>query len=128
MTFYLAEINRIKHQHYSNLRQIDTVIGLRHFINNNLDKEVNLELLAHVLFTSRFHLLRLFKKYYGQTPKQYLIEKRIERARLLLKKGMAVTEVCFEVGFESPCSFSTLFKARTGQTPSDYKKEQLSQS
>ena len=128
MTFYQAEINRIKHQHYSNLRQIDTVIGLRHFINNNLDKEVNLELLAHVLFTSRFHLLRLFKKYYGQTPKQYLIEKRIERARLLLKKGMAVTEVCFEVGFESPCSFSTLFKARTGQTPSDYKKEQLSQS
>lgn len=128
MTFYQTEINRIKHQHYSNLRQIDTVIGLKHFINNNLDKDVNLELLAHVLFTSRFHLLRLFKKYYGQTPKQYLIEKRIERARLLLKQGVAVTEVCFEVGFESPCSFSTLFKARTGQTPSDYKKEQLSQS
>ncbi|MER3463164.1 MAG: hypothetical protein C4329_00745 [Chitinophagaceae bacterium] len=41
---------------------------------------------------------------------------------------MVVTEVCFEVGFESPCSFSTLFKTRTGYLPADYKKEQLSQS
>jgi AraC-like DNA-binding protein len=41
---------------------------------------------------------------------------------------MTVTEASFDVGFESPCSFSTLFISRTGRTPSDYKKEQLSQS
>lgn len=128
MTFYQIQLNRIHQTHYSNKRQIETAIGARHFIINNLDKEVNLDLLAHVRFTSRFHLLRLFKRYYGQTPKQYLIEKRIEKARVLLKQGMAVTEVCFEVGFESPSSFSTLFKTRTGRTPADYKKEQLSQS
>ena len=127
MTFYHTEIKRIKQEHFSNQRQIETAIGARHFMVNNLDKEVNLDLLAHSLFTSRFHLLRLFKKYYGQTPKQYLIERRIEKARTLLNQGMAVNAVCFEVGFDSPCSFSTLFKARTGRRPGDYKKEQLSQ-
>jgi len=128
MTFYQREINRIQKVHYSNKGQIETAIGTRHFIINNLDKEVNLDLLAHVRFTSKFHLLRLFKRYYGQTPKQYLIERRIEKAKELLKKGMPVTEVCFDVGFESPCSFSTLFKTRTGRTPAEYKKEQFSQS
>ena len=128
MTFYQKEISRIKKVHYSNKAQIETVIGTRHYINNNLDQEVNLDLLAHVRYTSKFHLLRLFKRYYGQTPKQYLIEKRIEKAKELLKKGVTVTETCFEVGFDSPCSFSTLFKIRTGRTPATYKKEQLSQS
>ena len=128
MTFYQREINRIQKVHYSNKGQIETAIGTRHFIINNLDKEVNLDLLAHVRFTSKFHLLRLFKRYYGQTPKQYLIERRIEKAKELLKKGMPVTEACFDVGFESPCSFSTLFKTRTGRTPAEYKKEQFSQS
>ena len=128
MTFYQREINRIQRAHYSNKGQIETAIGTRHYIINNLDKEVNLDLLAHVRFTSKFHLLRLFKRYYGQTPKQYLIERRIEKAKELLKKGMPVTEVCFDVGFESPCSFSTLFKTRTGRTPAEYKKEQFSQS
>lgn len=128
MTFYQKEISRIQKVHYSNKAQIETVIGTRHYINNNLDQEVNLDLLAHVRYTSKFHLLRLFKRYYGQTPKQYLIEKRIEKAKELLKKGVTVTETCFEVGFDSPCSFSTLFKIRTGRTPATYKKEQLSQS
>ena len=102
MTFYQRGINQIQKVHYSNKGQIETAIGTRHFINTNLDKEVNLELLSHVRFTSKFHLLRLFKRYYGQTPKQYLTEKRIEKAKELLKKGMTVTETCFEVGFESP--------------------------
>ncbi len=128
MTFYQAEIKRIKQVHYSNNGQIETAIGARHFIIDNLDKEVNLDLLAHVRFTSKFHLLRLFKRYYGQTPRQYLIDRRIEKAKDLLKSDLSVTEVCYEVGFESPCSFSSLFKARTGRTPADYKKEQLSQS
>ncbi|MER3463163.1 MAG: hypothetical protein C4329_00740 [Chitinophagaceae bacterium] len=74
-------MNRIRQVHYSNRGQIETAIRARHFIINNLDKEVNLDLLAHVRFTSKFHLLRLFKRYYGQTPKQYLIEKRIEKAK-----------------------------------------------
>ncbi len=122
MTYYLKEVIRIKSICYFNKGQIDTVIGTRNYIKNNFDKELNLDLLSHIRFTSKFHLLRLFKRYYGQTPKQYLIDKRIEQAKQLLLKGTSVTETCFDIGFNSPCSFSTLFKSCIGLTPTEFQK------
>ena len=122
MTHYLKEITRIKNTCYSNQWQIEIVVGTRHYINTNFDKELNLNMLSHIRFTSKFHLLRLFKKYYGQTPKQYLIDKRIEQAKGLLTEGQTVTGTCFDIGFDSPCSFSTLFKSRVGLTPTEFQK------
>lgn len=122
MTYYLKEITRIKNQCYSNSAQLDTVIATRHFIENNFDRELNLNLLSHIRFTSKFHLLRLYKRYYGQTPKQYLIDKRIEKAKHYLTNGATVTETCFDVGFDSPSSFSTLFKSRVGISPAEFQK------
>ena len=122
MTYYLKEITRIKDICYPNKGQIDTVIGTRHYINNHFDKALNLDLLSHIRFTSKFHLLRLFKRYYGQTPKQYLIEKRLQQAKELLRKGASISGTCFDIGFESPSSFSTLFKTRFGLTPKDFQK------
>src|SRR5262245_11088528 len=126
MTFYQTEINRIRKICFSNEEQIQTVIGTRNFIDHNFDQELNLNVLSHLRFTSKFHLLRLFKKYYGLTPKQYLIEKRIEKSKEYLKNGMTVMDACFAVGFESPCSFSTLFRSKTGLAPVKFQKEQLS--
>lgn len=128
MTFYESEINRIRSIVYSNQGQVDAVIGIRNYIDTNYDIDLNLDLLSHIRFISKFHLLRLFKKYYGQTPKQYLTDKRIEKSKEYLKKGMNITDTCFAIGFESPCSFSTLFKSKTGLTPTEFQKEQLSQS
>ena len=122
MTYYLTEITRIKNTCYSNKGQLDTVIGTRHLIENNFDQELNLKLLSHIWFTSKFHLLRLYKRYYGQTPKQFLIDKRIEHAKKLLTKGTTVTDTCFDVGFDSPSSFSTLFKSRVGLSPAEFQK------
>jgi len=122
MTYYQKEITRIKSKCYSNKGQIETVIGIRHYINNNFDKELNLDMLSRIRFTSKFHLLRMFKRYYGQTPKQYLIDKRIEQAKELLTQGKNITETCFNIGFDSPSSFSTLFKTRVGLTPSGFQK------
>ena len=128
MTFYQKEITRIRNSHYSNEGQIDTVIAARSFISSNFDQELNLDLLSRISYVSKFHLLRLYKKYYGQTPQQFLTDKRIEKSKEYLKKGKNITETCFAVGFESPSSFSTLFKNRTGLTPTEFQKEQLSQS
>ena len=122
MTFYQTEITRIRDTCYSNKRQIEAVVGTRHYINTNFDKGLNLGLLSHMCFTSKFHLLRLFKRYYGVTPKQYLTDKRIEIAKELLRKGVNITETCFATGFESPSSFSTLFKYRVGLAPAEFQK------
>ncbi len=128
MTFYETKIKRLKDKRYSNDQQIETVIATRSFIDNNFEKALDLDFLSEEHFTSKYHLLRLFKKYYGLTPRQYLIDKRIEQSKERLKKGMSVTETCFAVGFESLGSFSSLFKTKTGKSPSQYRKEQFSRS
>jgi AraC-like DNA-binding protein len=109
MNFYQTEMNRIRRTLFSNEVQLETVIRIRNFIEDNFEKELNLNLLSRTQHTSKFHLLRLFKKYYGLTPKQYLISKRIAVSKSNLKKGM-------------PFSFITLFKNKTGLTPVEFQK------
>jgi AraC-like DNA-binding protein len=128
MTYYEKEVNRIKSICYSNQGQIDTIIGTRNYIDNNFESNLNLNILSKVRFISKFHLLRLFKRYYGITPAQYLIERRIQKSKEYLGKGTSVTETCFLVGFESPGSFSTLFRNKIGLTPTEFQKKQLSRS
>ena len=123
ITNYFNEVMRIRNICYANQGQLDTVIGTRHYINNHYDKELNLDFLSHIRFTSKFHLLRLFKRYYGLTPKQYLIDKRLEKSKELLASGQSISETCFDIGFESPSSFSTLFKSKFGLTPSEFQKK-----
>ena len=128
MTFYEKELERINALAFSNQGQIETVIGIRNYIDANYHSDLNLNVLSRSRFVSKFHIIRLFKKYYGLTPRQYLIDKRIAKSKEYLKNGSSVTETCFEVGFTSLGSFSTLFKEKTGKSPSAFRKEQLSRS
>ncbi len=128
MTFYEEKLSHTRNACYYNEKQIEGIRETRHFIDTNFEKDLKLDFLSHIRFTSKYHLQRLFKRYYGQTPRQYLIDKRIEKAKEHLKNGMTVTETCFAVGFESLGSFSKLFKSKTGKPPSQFQKEQVSRS
>jgi AraC-like DNA-binding protein len=72
---------------------------------------------------SPYHFLRVYKRAYGETPHEFLTRLRIERAKTLLARGSHnVTEACFEVGFSSLGSFSSLFAGRVGLSPSEYRR------
>jgi AraC-like DNA-binding protein len=74
---------------------------------------------------SRYHFLRLFRDTFETTPHQYLIHRRIEKAKELLRSpGLSVTDVCFEVGFQSLGSFSSLFRRCVGHAPINYRKRE----
>ena len=78
--------------------------------------------LARDALMSPGHFSRSFRAAFGQTPHAYLMTRRIERAKALLRRGdLSVTEVCFEVGFSSLGSFSSRFAEVTGVTPSEYR-------
>lgn len=128
MTFYEKEMHRIREICYSNDKQLETVIATRNYINSNFEKELNLDFLSHIRLTSKYHLLRLYKRYYGITPMQYLIIKRLEKSKECLRNGMSVSDACYSAGFQTLSTFSTLFKGKVGLSPNEYKKEQLSQS
>ena len=128
MTYFLQEVERIKKICYSNQAQIDLAVNTKRYIDKHFDQEINLDLLAHLHITSKYHLIRVFKRYYGTTPRQYLINKRIEMAKKELKTGKSVSDTCYAIGFDSLNSFSNLFKAKTGMSPSVYKRATFDKS
>jgi len=78
--------------------------------------------LARTAFMSTAHFSRRFREAYSETPYSYLMTRRIERAKALLRLGdLSVTEVCFAVGCTSLGSFSTRFTELVGETPSAYR-------
>jgi AraC-like DNA-binding protein len=78
--------------------------------------------LARTALMSTAHFSRRFREAYSETPYSYLMTRRIERAKALLRRGdLSVTEVCFAVGCTSLGSFSTRFTELVGETPSAYR-------
>jgi len=128
MNYFLQEVERIKGIVYANQVQLDLAVNTKQYIDANYGLELNLDLLAHVQLTSKYHLVRVFKKHYGVTPRQYLIHKRIGQAKILLQAGKSVSDTCSEVGFESIYSFSNLFKSKTGHSPSAFKRATFDKS
>ena len=77
---------------------------------------------ARTALMSTAHFARRFRAAYGETPYSYLMTRRIERAKLLLRRGdMSVTDVCMAVGCSSLGSFSARFTQLVGQTPTAYR-------
>jgi transcriptional regulator GlxA family with amidase domain len=78
--------------------------------------------LARAALMSTAHFSRQFRATYGETPYTYLMTRRIERAKALLRRGdMSVSEVCVAVGCSSLGSFSARFTEVVGETPSAYR-------
>jgi AraC-like DNA-binding protein len=78
--------------------------------------------LARTALMSPAHFSRRFRAVYGETPYSYLMTRRIERAKALLRRGdLSVTEVCFTVGWSSLGSFSARFAELVGEAPSSYR-------
>nr|WP_206440187.1 helix-turn-helix transcriptional regulator [Streptomyces scabichelini] len=78
--------------------------------------------LAREACMSAGHFSRSFRAAFGETPYSYLMTRRIERAKALLRRGdLSVTEVCFAVGCTSLGSFSSRFTELVGESPSAYR-------
>ncbi|APE22969.1 MULTISPECIES: helix-turn-helix transcriptional regulator [Streptomyces] len=78
--------------------------------------------LAAVALMSTGHFARSFRAAYGETPYSYLMTRRVERAKALLRRGdLSVTDVCFAVGCTSLGSFSSRFTELVGESPSSYR-------
>ena len=78
--------------------------------------------LARAALMSPAHFSRQFRTAYGETPYAYLMTRRIERAKALLRSGeLSVTDVCLAVGCTSLGSFSARFTQVVGETPTAYR-------
>jgi len=78
--------------------------------------------IARAAHLSPAHFSRAFRSAFGESPHQYLLTRRLERAAHLLRcTDRSVTEICLAVGLSSPGSFTTSFRRVYGTTPSGYR-------
>lgn len=80
--------------------------------------------LARIAHVSQAHFIRTFRATFGETPHRYLQRRRVERAMSLLREtDRSVTDICFEVGFASPGTFSRTFRDIVGRSPRTYRQQ-----
>lgn len=106
-------------------RSMEVVTKLIGYIDAHIADDLSLENLAEYVNFSTFHLSRMFKRYTGTTLNKYIITKRIDKAKLLLKGPMSITNISKEVGFNNYNHFYRTFKNVTGVSPADYKESTI---
>lgn len=117
--------HKFKLQDHPNADLRERLWRARRFIDECYDQPLDLAEISKQACLSRYHFLRLFRETFDTTPRQYLIKRRIDKAKELLRvHSLSVTDVCFEVGFQSVGSFSALFHKTVGDSPVNYRRRQ----
>jgi AraC-like DNA-binding protein len=98
----------------------------REYIRQHLTEDLSLGQVAKAVNTSTFYFCKLFKKVTGINFTDYLSRMRIEKSKnLLLNPNLRVSEIAFEVGFQSLTHFNRVFKKILGQSPTEYRAQVL---
>jgi AraC-like DNA-binding protein len=96
----------------------------REYLGDCANAPVSLGCAARLAYLSKFHYLRMFAMAFGETPLEFVTRVRMERARaLLVSSERSVTEICLDVGYESPATFSNRFRRYAGYAPSEIRRQ-----
>ncbi len=111
--------------HATRLELYRRVLRGRDFLLSSLSEPIRLKEMAAAACLSPWHFHRSFTRAFGETPHRYLTRHRVQKAaRLLRHSRVSVTEACLSAGFESPASFSHLFRRHYGVSPQQFSKIQ----
>jgi AraC-like DNA-binding protein len=100
--------------------------AVMHYIEQHLQDNISVQQLANLACMSKPHFFRSFKQELGQSPLDFIVERRIEHAKSLLKKpATSVSEAAYQSGFNNLTHFSQQFKKSEGLTPSAFKQRQF---
>lgn len=104
-------------------RTEDAIGKVKQYIDEHFCENITRDTLGEIVYLSSGYLAASFKKQMGISLGNYIIERRIEKAKELLAEGeFTVSEVAFAVGYDNFAYFSRLFKSKTGVMPKEYKK------
>ena len=100
------------------------VVRAKTFIQENLHEDISLAGIAKAAHTSTFYICKLFKRHVGVNITEFISRARVERAKDLLQNPQArVSEIAYEVGFQSLTHFNRVFRALVGEAPSTYREK-----
>ena len=98
--------------------------GAKIIIDYNFFRAITVREIAHTLHMDSAYLTRIFTQKYGIAPKEYLIDRRIEYAKKLLRESDAsIKEIAISVGYDDQLYFSRIFKKKEGLPPLEYRRK-----
>jgi AraC-like DNA-binding protein len=98
------------------------LLRARDFVDSHYAEPIGVDDMAAAAGLSRAHFSREFSRTFGESPKAYLMTRRLERAAALLRNtDWSVSEICLDVGLVGLGSFTTSFKRHFGTTPRQYR-------
>ena len=97
---------------------------MRAYLDDHFTERVELETLAARFFVNKYYLTRLFRREYGCSMTAYVLQRRITRAKQLLRfTDRSVEAIGAETGFREPYYFSRMFRQLEGISPSEYRRQ-----
>jgi AraC-like DNA-binding protein len=106
-----------------------TLARVRDLIDSRFSQPLDIRTLSAEARLSPYHFIRSFRSVFHDTPHQYLLRIRIQKAKeMLALTDRSVTDICFEVGFESLGSFSATFHRIVGWPPTAYRARSIDQA
>ena len=96
----------------------ERIHAAREVMDHDVARPHSLYQLSSAVAMSPFVFARVFRELIGVPPHQYLLRRRMQRARSLLESGMTVTDTCYEVGFNNPAHFTRSYRRHFGTLPS----------
>lgn len=125
-------LSNFKHKHIDVFRndeehKIDEVPfilkNVIQYINDHITEKIEIQQLTEMTKWSHHHFIRIFTKYINQTPYQYILKKKIEKARAIIcETDISLSSIAIDLGFSSYSNFCNAFKKETGKTPEMYRK------
>ncbi len=107
------------------INYIDRINKVFHFIDENLDSDLSLNIVSKIAYFSPFHFHRIFKAATGETLNGYVTRRRVEKAASILihKRHISITELSLQNGFKENSSFTRAFKKFYGVSPTEFRKQ-----
>ena len=97
-------------------------IGVFDYIDKHIGESIQLSDLANLMFMNKVYFSNLFKKTFGISPQQYIQQKKLDRARMLLADHtLSIANIASELYFYDPAAFTAFFKKHTGMTPKEFR-------
>lgn len=95
------------------------------YLNENYEQKISLDQIAHNMYLSPVYISKIFKEETGESPINYLIKIRLEKAKDILEhsEGGSIKSIANEVGYDDVYHFSKLFKKYYGMSPQNYRKQ-----
>lgn len=123
-----AAMHHIMSHHFTNLKTISRsnsiAAQVMNFLNKNYTSDISIDAIANNLNYHRSYLYMLFKSEYGISPKEYIVDLRIKRAKELLLENnqLSIGEISMMVGYQDQLYFARLFHQKAGCSPRDFVK------